>query len=246
MATRRSPDSSRGDLLRRTIAQVVDAVHMGGNVLTDAPEPPKRSTYRHGDLRRALIEAGLELARVGGPDAVILREATRRAGVVPNAAYRHFEDRHRTIIREYYSTEYRSGHCPPGLAKKNNGCMPPGQAKKWHVGHPLPRDVIYYELPPAVVVRIGAPPAGHRYVRVAADILLIAIGTGMVIDAAFAGAPAATFAVRGAEMARDSAVLGLGVSARAGDKLTLFAGYDVRLNADATSHAVTAGLRASW
>jgi AcrR family transcriptional regulator len=67
---------------------------MGGNVLTDAPEPPKRSTYRHGDLRRALIDAGIELARVGGPDAVILREATRRAGVVPNAAYRHFEDRH--------------------------------------------------------------------------------------------------------------------------------------------------------
>ncbi|MGX1743319.1 autotransporter domain-containing protein [Bosea sp. NPDC055353] len=72
------------------------------------------------------------------------------------------------------------------------------------------------------------------------------LDTGMVLDAAFAGAPAATFAVRGAEMGRDSAVLGLGVSARAADKLTLFAGYDVRLNADATSHAVTAGLRASW
>jgi Ni/Co efflux regulator RcnB len=61
--------------------------------------------------------------------------------------------------------------------------MPPGQAKKWHVGQPLPRDVIFYDLPPALVVRIGTPPAGHRYVRVAADILLIAIGTGMVIDA---------------------------------------------------------------
>jgi Ni/Co efflux regulator RcnB len=96
---------------------------------------------------------------------------------------RHFEDRHRIVIREYYAAEYRSGHCPPGLAKKNNGCMPPGQAKKWRVGQPLPRDVIYYELPQAVVVRIGAPPAGHRYVRVAADILLIAIGTGMVVDA---------------------------------------------------------------
>ena len=80
-------------------------------------------------------------------------------------------------------TAYRSGHCPPGLAKKNNGCMPPGQAKKWRIGQALPRDVIYYELPPAVVVRIGTPPAGHRYVRVAADILLIAIGTGMVVDA---------------------------------------------------------------
>ncbi len=52
--------------------------------------PPTRSTYRHGDLRRALLDAGLALAREGGPDAVTLREATRRVGVVPNAAYRHF------------------------------------------------------------------------------------------------------------------------------------------------------------
>jgi AcrR family transcriptional regulator len=50
----------------------------------------KRKTFRHGDLRNALLTAGLEMARVGGPDAVILREATRQAGVSPNAAYRHF------------------------------------------------------------------------------------------------------------------------------------------------------------
>ena len=49
-----------------------------------------RGTYRHGDLRRTLLEAGIEMARQGGPDAVVLREATRQAGVVPNAAYRHF------------------------------------------------------------------------------------------------------------------------------------------------------------
>jgi AcrR family transcriptional regulator len=55
--------------------------------------PPMRDTYRHGDLRRALLDAGVELARRGGPDAVVLREATRRAGVVPNAAYRHFASR---------------------------------------------------------------------------------------------------------------------------------------------------------
>ncbi len=52
-----------------------------------------RSTYRHGDLRRVLLEAGMDLARAGGPDAVVLREATRRAGVAPNAAYRHFASR---------------------------------------------------------------------------------------------------------------------------------------------------------
>lgn len=50
----------------------------------------KRKTFRHGDLRNALITAGVEMARAGGPDAVILRKATRHAGVSPNAAYRHF------------------------------------------------------------------------------------------------------------------------------------------------------------
>jgi AcrR family transcriptional regulator len=56
-------------------------------------KPAMRSTYRHGDLRRALLEAGIALAQAGGPGAVVLREATRRAGVVPNAAYRHFASR---------------------------------------------------------------------------------------------------------------------------------------------------------
>jgi AcrR family transcriptional regulator len=55
--------------------------------------PRARETYRHGDLRRALLDAGIALARSGGPGAVVLREATRRAGVVPNAAYRHFASR---------------------------------------------------------------------------------------------------------------------------------------------------------
>jgi AcrR family transcriptional regulator len=50
----------------------------------------KRKTFRHGDLRNALVTAGLQMARAGGPNAVILREATRQAGVSPNAAYRHF------------------------------------------------------------------------------------------------------------------------------------------------------------
>ncbi|HMD91047.1 MAG TPA: WHG domain-containing protein [Trebonia sp.] len=46
-----------------------------------------------GAVREGLVAAGLELARTGGPDAVVLREATRMVGVVPNAAYRHFTDR---------------------------------------------------------------------------------------------------------------------------------------------------------
>ena len=95
----------------------------------------------------------------------------------------HFGDHHRSASRDYFRQQYSGARCPPGLAKKQNGCMPPGLAKKWTTGRPLPRDTIYYDLPPALVIQLGAPPPRHRYVRVDADILLIAIGTGLVIDA---------------------------------------------------------------
>jgi Ni/Co efflux regulator RcnB len=86
-------------------------------------------------------------------------------------------------VHEYYGEALRSGHCPPGLAKKNNGCMPPGQAKKWRVGRPLPRDVVYYQVPQDLVVRLGPPPSGHRYVRVGSDILLLTTNQAIVVDA---------------------------------------------------------------
>jgi Ni/Co efflux regulator RcnB len=95
----------------------------------------------------------------------------------------YFGEQHRNTIRNYYTEQFRSGHCPPGLAKKKNGCQPPGQTRKWQLGRQLPRDVIFYDLPPAIAVQLGPPPAKHRFVRVASDILMIAVGTGMVIDA---------------------------------------------------------------
>jgi AcrR family transcriptional regulator len=55
-----------------------------------AEEESKRGRRPRGVVRDGLIAAGLELARAGGPDAVVLREVTRKVGVVPNAAYRHF------------------------------------------------------------------------------------------------------------------------------------------------------------
>lgn len=94
-----------------------------------------------------------------------------------------FSDRNREYIHNYYAKQLRAGRCPPGLARKQNGCMPPGQAKKWKMGKPLPRDVIFYNLPRRLSAELGPPPSGHRYVRVASDILLIAVGTGMVVDA---------------------------------------------------------------
>jgi AcrR family transcriptional regulator len=59
-------------------------------VIVTAPDAGKHSPYHHGDLHRALVQAGTELAREGGPSAIVLREAARRIGVSPNAAYRHF------------------------------------------------------------------------------------------------------------------------------------------------------------
>ena len=50
------------------------------------------------------------------------------------------------------------------------------------VGRPIPREVVYYDVPQTVVVQMGPPPSGQRYVRVSSDILLITIGTGIVLD----------------------------------------------------------------
>jgi Ni/Co efflux regulator RcnB len=72
--------------------------------------------------------------------------------------------------------------CPPGLAKKNNGCMPPGQAKKYSVGHRLPQDVRYYAVPRPVIASLPPPPVGHRYVRVGSDVLLLAPRSDIVVN----------------------------------------------------------------
>lgn len=50
-------------------------------------------TYHHGDLRAALLKAGLELIREVGAEAFTLREVARRSGVSHTAPYRHFRDK---------------------------------------------------------------------------------------------------------------------------------------------------------
>lgn len=95
----------------------------------------------------------------------------------------YFSEHKKKFIHQYYSDQFRKGHCPPGLRKKDNGCLPPGQAKMWRKGQPLPREVIFYNLPPTILEQLGSPPPRHRFVRVAQDILLISIGAGMVLDA---------------------------------------------------------------
>ncbi len=52
-----------------------------------------KKTYHHGNLRAALVSAGLRAIAQDGPDAFSLRDVARRAGVSPAAPYRHFADK---------------------------------------------------------------------------------------------------------------------------------------------------------
>lgn len=105
-----------------------------------------------------------------------------QAAVPPGNVVIH--DRDRTAVYNYYRGQYAAGNCPPGLAKKNNGCLPPGQAKKaWAIGQPLPGSVMFYPLPAALLGQLTPAPAGYQYVQVASDILMMAIGTRMIAAA---------------------------------------------------------------
>ena len=111
-------------------------------------------------------------------DAVAVVETDRGRNVVV------FADRDREVFRTYSVETYGRGNCPPGLAKKNRLCMPPGQLKKRYiVGRPLPTSVVYQPLPPVLVTRLGPAPTGYEYVMVDGDVLKLAVGTRLVADA---------------------------------------------------------------
>ncbi len=105
----------------------------------------------------------------------------RGAGAGPQDQQIVIYDRDRDTVRIWYRSEYAAGRCPPGLAKKNNGCLPPGQAKRmWNMGEPLPRQVAYYPLPRELYAQLTPPPYGYQYVRVDNDILLMVIATRLI------------------------------------------------------------------
>ncbi len=95
-----------------------------------------------------------------------------------------FGARERETATGYFAETHGRGNCPPGLAKKHNGCLPPGQAKKrYAVGHPLPAGVVQLPPPPELSRRLGPPPHGYVYVMVDGDLVKLAVGTMMVVDA---------------------------------------------------------------
>jgi hypothetical protein len=148
--------------MRRALALVIPALLIGlaSPAWADKDKDNKgKGKHGHGD-------------RGGGPAVVVQPVRV----VVP--------DRDRAIVYQYYRTEFSAGRCPPGLAKKGNGCLPPGQAKKqlWVVGQPLPPAVIYQPVPRAVVQQLAPVPPGYDYVRVDNDVLLMDMTNRMVAD----------------------------------------------------------------
>ena len=109
-----------------------------------------------------------------------------------------FTGEQRGAAQGWYVETYGRGKCPPGLAKKGNGCLPPGQAKKRYVvGQPPGRGVTYGPVPPELSVRIGRPPDGYLYGTLDGDLVKLAAGTLLVVDAIDGFAtPSATAAPR--------------------------------------------------
>ena len=67
-------------------------LRLEGNSVNMNPEPVRKN-YHHGDLRAALIEAGLKLLAERDADDLGLREVAREVGVSATSVYRHFPDK---------------------------------------------------------------------------------------------------------------------------------------------------------
>jgi len=133
---------------------------------------------------RRLVALALVLSLVD-PITLFAQKPTKQKGKAQDSQVTVvFNDAQREAARLYFVEAHGRGNCPPGLAKKQNGCLPPGQAKKRYVvGHSLPQGIIVEMLPAELSVRIGPVPPGYRYGILDGDLVKLAVGTMLVVDA---------------------------------------------------------------
>jgi hypothetical protein len=116
-----------------------------------------------------------------GKPAVVQKHAGKHHG---GKHARRDDGRHHVYNdgRRYHSDTRVMGSngCPPGLAKKHNGCLPPGQAKKLAVGHPIPPGAVYV-IPQRVLSTLPPPPLGYRYAIVNDQLVMVSSGN-IVVD----------------------------------------------------------------
>ncbi len=156
---------------RPAVLLALSALVAAGPALADKDDAPGQQRKR---------EAAPATQATAAPSGSSGSQVSIRIGAV-------FGDQDRATVQAYYGDRYaQARRCPPGLAKKNNGCLPPGQAKKYIVGQPLAADVVWYPVPPVLVQRLPPLPTNHAYVRVGADVLVLNRSTRLVVDVAAA------------------------------------------------------------
>lgn len=127
--------------------------------------------------------------------AISLLATTTAASAKPDHKYGKYKDSQleatleiaisiadRNVIHDYMRRHYNPKKCPPGLAKKRNGCLPPGIAKKYAMGQALPPGIKKKGVPNDLLSQL-TPIAGYQYIQVDKDVLLISEATKHVVDA---------------------------------------------------------------
>jgi hypothetical protein len=96
--------------------------------------------------------------------------------------------RDRDAAFAYYRGEIAAGRCPAPLVRKDKVCGAPAAlpTKSWRLDQPLPDSLKAEAPPPGLIAKLSPSPAGHQYLRVDTDILVIGLGTrnvaALVVD----------------------------------------------------------------
>ncbi|MDR2030904.1 MAG: RcnB family protein [Azoarcus sp.] len=174
--------------LRVLLAALLAGAFASAPVLAAPPDHDRdgrapRPAQRHADAPRRHAEKAPERRAREAPGRRAEARPRRVERRPPPPPVAHFEHRHRDVAHDYFRRTFAKGRCPPGLSRRGQHCVPTHHVRAWKRGAVLPRTITYYDVPSALLIELPPPPHGHRYVRVAGDILLLAIGTGLVIDA---------------------------------------------------------------
>jgi hypothetical protein len=128
-------------------------------------------------------DPGANLPRAGEPPRAEPRTGHRPVPERIDATLR-FTSRERDLFKSWAIAEYGRGKCPPGLAKKEDGCLPRGAPRKrYMVGLALPPSTVIAPVPLDLTGRVGTPAVGYRYGMIDGDLVKLDLARGIVLDA---------------------------------------------------------------
>jgi AcrR family transcriptional regulator len=140
----------------------------------DRPRAGKSAPYHHGDLRRALTGAALDLISEKGPKGFTLTEVARRAGVSTAAPYRHFTDKSdllATVAELGFQRLYDALRAAPDGPDSRHHLIELGRAYlRWALEHPA-----FYLVMFGAEVKGADHPGLDRAFEAAFSVLLEAI-----------------------------------------------------------------------